>query len=107
MAVTDTRIRKAKQEEKPYRLSDGGGLYLQIAVSGGKLWRWKYRIDGKEKPMALGKYPDVSLAQARERHARARQLLAVRDAPCRNSGRPARSVTLASMPATFLTCSEA
>jgi hypothetical protein len=76
MALTDTQIRKAKQEEKPYRLSDGGGLYLQIAISGGKLWRWKYRFDGKEKLMALGKYPDVSLAQARERHAQARQILA-------------------------------
>lgn len=76
MALTDTQIRKAKQEEKPYRLSDGGGLYLQIAISGGKLWRWKYRFDGKEKLMALGKYPDVSLAHARDRHAQVRQLLA-------------------------------
>ncbi|WP_420237363.1 integrase arm-type DNA-binding domain-containing protein [Telmatobacter bradus] len=69
MALTDTQIRKAKQSDKPYRMSDGGGLYLQIVPSGGKLWRWKYRFDGKEKLMALGKYPDVSLAQARERHA--------------------------------------
>lgn len=76
MALTDTQIRKAKQCDKIYRLSDSGGLYLQVAPSGGKLWRWKYRFDGKEKLMALGKYPDVSLAQARERHSKARQLLA-------------------------------
>jgi len=57
-------------------MSDGGGLYLWVTVSGGKLWRWSYRYTGKEKLMSLGKYPEVSLAQARDRHRTARALLA-------------------------------
>jgi hypothetical protein len=76
MALTDTEIKKAKAKEKAYSLNDSGGLYLWITPSGGKLWRWAYRFEGKEKLMSLGKYPDVSLAQSRERHAEARKLLA-------------------------------
>ena len=76
MALTDTEIKKAKAKEKAYSLNDSGGLYLWITPTGGKLWRWAYRFDRKEKLMSLGKYPDVSLAQARERHAEARKLLA-------------------------------
>ncbi|MGY0561602.1 integrase arm-type DNA-binding domain-containing protein [Luteimonas sp. A277] len=49
---------------------------LEVAPSGGKLWRWKYRYEGKEKRLALGAYPEVELAEARERHAEARKLLA-------------------------------
>jgi integrase len=76
MALTDTEIRKAKATEKAYSLNDSGGLYLWITPAGGKLWRWAYRFDRKEKLMSLGRYPDVSLAQARERHIEARKLLA-------------------------------
>lgn len=76
MALTDTAIRKAKAKDAAYRLSDGGGLYLWITPTGGKLWRWKYRQDGGEKLMSFGKYPDVSLSLARERHTAARGLLA-------------------------------
>ena len=76
MPLTDTAIRKAKPADKPVRMFDGGGLYLEIALTGGKLWRWKYRHGGKEKRLALGAYPAVSLADARERHAEARKLLA-------------------------------
>lgn len=76
MPLSDTAIRKAKPAAKPVRLFDGGGLYLEIAPSGGKLWRWKYRHAGKEKRLALGAYPDVTLAAARERHAEGRRLLA-------------------------------
>lgn len=76
MALTDTVIRRAKRKEKPYRLSDSGGMYLWLTPAGGKLWRWAYVFEGKEKLMALGKYPDVSLSMARERHADARRLLA-------------------------------
>ena len=57
MALTDTEIKRAKPAEKTYSLSDSGGLHLDIAPAGGKLWRWKYRFEGKEKLMALGKYP--------------------------------------------------
>lgn len=76
MALTDTAIRKAGAKQTAYRLTDGGGLYLQVTPAGGKLWRWKYRFDGREKLMAFGKYPEVSLAQARDHHAEARKLLA-------------------------------
>ena len=76
MALTDTEIRKARPAEKPYRLSDAGSLYLWVTPAGGKLWRWAYKHEGKEKLMSFGKYPDVPLALARERHAEARKLLA-------------------------------
>lgn len=65
--LTDTECRNARcPEGKPYvRLSDSGGLYLEVTATGSKLWRWKYRIGGKEKRLALGKYPDVPLATPR------------------------------------------
>jgi integrase len=75
--LTDIEVRKSKPDVAPYRLADGRGLYLQITPTGGKLWRWKYRFEGKEKLMSLGKYPDISLALARERHSEARRLLAL------------------------------
>ena len=74
--LTDTAIRKTKSTDKTQKLFDGGGLYLEIATSGGKLWRFKYRFNGKEKLLALGKYPDVPLQTARRRHMEARSLLA-------------------------------
>ncbi|MFP5204897.1 MAG: tyrosine-type recombinase/integrase [Acidobacteriota bacterium] len=76
MALTDTVIRKAKAKAVVYRMSDGGGLYLLVTPAGGKLWRWKYRFEGREKLMTFGSYPDVSLSLARERHAAARKVLA-------------------------------
>ncbi|MDR2260645.1 MAG: Arm DNA-binding domain-containing protein [Azoarcus sp.] len=66
-ALTDTAIRTARLTDKPRKLSDTGGLYLLIAPTGGKLWRMKYRFDGKEKTLAFGKYPEVSLKDARDR----------------------------------------
>ena len=54
MALTDTEIRRSKPTDKPYKVSDSGGLHLLITPTGGKLWRWKYRFDGAEKLMALG-----------------------------------------------------
>jgi len=76
MALTDIEIRKARVSSKTYRLSDGGGLHLLVTPAGGKLWRWKYRVGGREKLMSFGRYPDVPLALARVRHAEARRLLA-------------------------------
>jgi len=76
MALTDTVIRKARAKHTVYRVTDGGGLYLQITPAGGRLWRWKYRFDGREKLMSFGSYPDVSLSLVRERHVEARKLLA-------------------------------
>ncbi|MGD0830692.1 MAG: Arm DNA-binding domain-containing protein, partial [Terracidiphilus sp.] len=74
--LTDTEIRKSKPTDKAYRLADSKGLFLFITPTGGKLWRFKYRHEGKQKLMALGQYPDVPLVLARERHAAARALLA-------------------------------
>lgn len=76
MPLTDTAIRNAKPAAKPVRMFDGGGLYLEVSPAGGKLWRLKYRIAGKEKRLALGAYPDVGLKDARERRDAARKLLA-------------------------------
>ena len=76
MPLSDVAIRKAKPADKPQRLFDGGGLYLEVTPAGGKLWRWKYRYASKEKRLALGVYPDVGLSEARQRHAAARKLLA-------------------------------
>ncbi|AXD28656.1 integrase arm-type DNA-binding domain-containing protein [Salmonella enterica] len=66
MALTDTAIRKTKPTEKPFKLADSSGLYLLIKPNGSKLWYMKYRIDGKEKKLAFGPYPDVSLFKARQ-----------------------------------------
>jgi integrase len=76
MSLTDTAIRNAKPAEKPIRLFDGGGLYLEISPNGGKWWRLKFRVDGKEKRLSLGVYPDVGLKDARERRDSNRKLLA-------------------------------
>ena len=76
MALTDATLRHARPSPKTRKMFDGGGLYLEVAPSGGKWWRLKYRFGGKEKRISLGVYPDVSLKQARRRRAQARQLLA-------------------------------
>ncbi len=76
MPLTDTGIRKTKPGPKASRLFDGGGLYLQVSPAGAKLWRFKYRFNGKEKLLALGVYPAVTLASARDRRDQARKLLA-------------------------------
>ncbi len=73
--LNDMTIRKAAPREKPYRLSDGRGMYLEITPTGAKYWRLKYRFGGKEKRLALGVYPGVSLKEARERRDEARRLL--------------------------------
>lgn len=76
MKLTDAAVRKAKPETKPYKKADGGGLYLFVQLNGAKYWRRKYRFGGKEKMLALGVYPDTTLAEARERREEARKLLA-------------------------------
>ncbi len=76
MPLTDLQIRNAKPAAKPQRLFDAGGLYLEVSPAGGKLWRLKFRIDGKEKRLALGTYPAVSLVDARNRRDEARKQIA-------------------------------
>jgi integrase len=76
MPLTDTQIKTLKPEAKPRKVADEKGLYLLVQPTGGKLWRLKYRIDGKEKLLALGVYPDVGLKDARAARDEARRLLA-------------------------------
>ena len=76
MPLNDRQIKNAKPAAKPYKLADGGGLHLAVTPAGGKLWRLKYRIDGKEKLLTLGKYPAVSLLEARQAAEQARADLA-------------------------------
>ena len=76
MPLTDIQIRNAKPRSKPYKLGDTPGLFLLVKPTGGKLWRFKYRIFGKEKALAIGIYPGVGLAEARRRRDDARTLLA-------------------------------
>lgn len=76
MPLTDSAIKTAKPKDKPYKLSDAHGLYLEITPTGSKLWRLKYRIAGKEKKLAFGAYPLTTLAEAREHRDTARKLLA-------------------------------
>ena len=73
--LTETAIKNAKPKEKPYKLSDSGSLYIEVAPTGGKYWRFKYRIDGREKRLTIGSYPIVSLKQAREARDEAKVLL--------------------------------
>ena len=72
MPLTNVSCLNAKPAEKPYKLADGGGLYLQVMPNGSKYWRLKYRFAGKEKRLALGVYPAVSLAEARSKGGDAR-----------------------------------
>jgi integrase len=74
--LTDVKVRNAKPGNRAIRLWDGGGLYLEVSPTGGKLWRFKYRFNGKEKLLALGKWKVVSLAEARVAREEAKKLLA-------------------------------
>lgn len=76
MALTDTKIRKIKPQEKAYKLADEKGLFLLVKPNGSKYWRFKYRFIGKEKLLSIGVYPDVTLADARNKRDQARRLLA-------------------------------
>ena len=73
MAVTDTTFRNAKPRAKPYKIYAGDGLFMLISPQGGKWWRFKYRVGGKEKKISLGIYPEIGLKMARERCAQARR----------------------------------
>ena len=78
MSLNDRQIKNAKPTGtgKKAKLFDGGGLYLEITPAGGKIFRLKYRIDGKEKSLTIGKYPAVSLSEARRESENARRMLA-------------------------------
>jgi len=74
--LTDTKVRTTKPTEKPQKLFDGGGLFLLVTPTGGRLWRFKYRFGGSEKLLSIGTYPETSLAEARQRRDQASALLA-------------------------------
>ena len=73
--LTDTKIKQAKVAEKPYKIYDAEGLYIEIAPTGSKRWRWRYRWNGKEKLLSFGIYPEVPLKLARDRRTAAKELL--------------------------------
>lgn len=87
MALTDTAVRNAKPAERDYKLADSGGLFVLVTPAGGKLWRLKFRIDGKERKLSLGRYPDVSLSEARKRRDEARKQIALGGDPAREKQR--------------------
>ena len=74
--LSDMKIQKAKSKDKNVTLFDGGGLFLMVTPTGGKLWRFKYRFDGKEKKLTFGTYPEISLLDARQKRDEARRQLA-------------------------------
>ena len=75
-ALSAKQVATAKPKERPYKLTDGGGLHLLVQPSGAKLWRYKFRIYGSEGQHAIGAYPTVSLSKAREQHSLARAMVA-------------------------------
>src|SRR5215204_358568 len=83
--LTQFSIQKAQPKEKPYKLSDGGGLHLLIEPSGSRLWRFRYQFERKEKMLSLGVFPLVSLAEARARRDNARKLVAAGTDPSKTA----------------------
>lgn len=97
MPLTDVIARNAAPRAKPYRLADGGGLYLEVTPTGGKYWRLKYRFAGREKRLAFGVYPEVSLAEARKRRAAAREQLSAGTDPGEAKRAAKRAVRLSAL----------
>jgi hypothetical protein len=73
--LTDTAVKKAKGQKKPYKLADSGGLYLLVSTTGHRSWRMKYRHGGKERLLTFGGYPQLSLVEAREKREAAKRAL--------------------------------
>ncbi|MGO4522987.1 tyrosine-type recombinase/integrase [Dyella sp. 2RAF44] len=73
MAINEAKIRAAKPRESLYKISDTGGLYLAVTPKGAKLWRYKYRLDGRENIFSVGKYPATGILEARRKHAEAKE----------------------------------
>ena len=75
MALSDIQCKAAKPNDKPKKIPDSNGLYLEVMPNGSKYWRLKYRFAGKEKRLAIGVYPEVSLSEARDKRDQARKML--------------------------------
>ena len=76
LPLTDLQVKNAKPKDKPYKLTDGGGLYVLITPSGGKLWRFDYAFEDKRKTLFLKSYPEITLSEARQRRDEARRQIA-------------------------------
>lgn len=103
--LTDTKVRQAKPGPKPYKLTDGNGLFLLVNPNGTRYWRLKYRLAGREKLFAVGVYPEISLAQAREKALEARRLIREGQDPVAERKRQ-RAATVASSAETFQAIAE-
>jgi integrase len=99
-SLSDAAVRNAKPKTKPYKVSDGEGLFLLITPAGGKYWRLKYFFGAKEKLLALGVFPEVSLAVARERRSQARKLLATGQDPA-EAKKETKRITIQKQESTF------
>jgi integrase len=82
--LTDTKARQAKARSTPYKLTDQGGLYLHVSATASKSWRYDYRLHGRRETLTIGKYPDITLAEARELHAEARRQVAKGVSPAKS-----------------------
>lgn len=96
MQLSDMVVRNARPSQRDFKLSDGGGLYLLVQPNGSKLWKLKYRYDGKERSLAFGPYPLVSLREAREKRDDAKKLLLSGDDPSSERKRDRASKLFAS-----------
>ena len=76
LPLTDLKVKTAKTQKKPYKVTDGGGMYLLIQPNGSKYWQYRFRIHGKQGTYQIGTYPDISLKKAREEHQLAREKVA-------------------------------
>jgi integrase len=99
MPLSDTAIRNAKPQDKPFKMYDAGGLFLIVTPAGGKWWRFKYRFGGKEKLLSLGTYPDTGLKDARGKREDARKLIAQGIDP--SAQRQAVKASMATAPDSF------
>jgi integrase len=91
--LSEVKVRTAKAGDKSYKLFDGGGLYLEVMPTGAKLWRYKFRYQGKETRLSLGRYPEVSLKQARAKHAELRAQLLSGENPSQSRHRDPGSLS--------------
>ncbi len=81
MHLSSFSVEKAKPSAKPYKLADGNGLHILINPNGSKLWRFRYRHNGRQKMIGFGSFPEVSLANAREKRDAARKIVAAGEEP--------------------------
>jgi hypothetical protein len=95
--LTQMKIKQAQPKDKPYKLYDANGLYIQIHPNGSKYWRLRYRFNDAEKKLALGVFPEISLAEAREKRDDARRLLRAGNDPMAQKQTKKRETTLAAV----------